>query len=248
MLLSGILSAILVNDVVCVALTPLVLHLTHRFRLDPRPHLIGLAVASNLGSAATLTGNPQNMIIGGLSGISYLRFAVRLAPPALIGLVIGFIVTLVAYRVTLTSKTAMQPNAESNNTDHRVPGGPRHTALLLKSLFVTVAAVVLFFAGLPMAVVALGAAAILLLDRVNPAKVYAHIDWSLLLMFAGLFVVVAHVRGACPLRNQGGRVGRRGRSGLGVVGAIGDTVKYCFKRTSRIALQAGCGSNAAGIA
>lgn len=197
MLLSGVLSAVLVNDVVCVALTPLVLHLTRRLGLDPRPHLVGLAVASNLGSAATLTGNPQNMIIGGLSGIPYLRFAAKLAPPAALGLVIGYTVTLIAYRRALrgTPLDPDKPGAEpagggNGGTAGRVPGGRRHVALLVKSLLVTAAAVGLFFAGFPMAVVALGAAAALLLDRVNPEKVYAHIDWGLLLMFAGLFVVV----------------------------------------------------------
>src|SRR5580698_6253051 len=109
MLLSGSLSAVLVNDVVCVALTPLVLHLTRRLGLDPRPHLVGLAVASNLGSAATLTGNPQNMIIGGLSSISYLRFAAKLTPPAAIGLIVGYAVALVAYRKALRA-TPLDPD------------------------------------------------------------------------------------------------------------------------------------------
>jgi Na+/H+ antiporter NhaD/arsenite permease-like protein len=186
MVLSGVLSAVLVNDVVCVAMTPLVLHLTRRLGLDPRPHLVGLAVASNLGSAAALTGNPQNMIIGGLSGISYLRFAAKLAPPAALGLVVGYVVTLIAYRSVLNAP----PRTDARDLTDRAPGGRRHTALLAKSLTVTLVAVGLFFAGLPMAVVALAAAAVLLLDRVNPAKIYPHVDWGLLLMFAGLFVVV----------------------------------------------------------
>src|SRR5579871_2618887 len=63
-LLSGVLSAFLVNDIVCLALTPLVLHLARRLRFNPIPHLIGLATASNIGSCGTITGNPQNMIIG----------------------------------------------------------------------------------------------------------------------------------------------------------------------------------------
>ncbi len=84
--LSGVLSAFLVNDVVCVALTPLVLHLCQRLKRPPIPYLVGLATASNIGSVATITGNPQNIIIGSLSQISYLRFAARLAPIALIGL------------------------------------------------------------------------------------------------------------------------------------------------------------------
>ena len=101
MILSGWLSALLVNDVVCLALTPLVLNVARQMRLDPRPHLIGLAVASNVGSTATLTGNPQNMIIGGLSHIPYLRFAAKLAPVAILGLAVAYVVTLVVYRAAL---------------------------------------------------------------------------------------------------------------------------------------------------
>ena len=187
MLLGGVLSAVLVNDVVCLALAPLVLHLARLLGVDPRPHLVGLAVASNLGSAATLTGNPQNMMIGGLSGIGYLRFAAKLAPPAVIGLLIGYAVTRIAYREALTAPPKSADDAAAGPPDRR---SPRHTALLVKSLVVTAAAVGCFFAGLPMAVVALAAAGLLLLDRVAPAKVYAQIDWGLLVMFAGLFVVV----------------------------------------------------------
>ena len=86
--LSGVLSAFLINDVVCVALTPLVLHLARRMKFDPIPHLIGLATAANIGSTGTITGNPQNIYIGAHSGISYLRFAARLLPVAMLGLVI----------------------------------------------------------------------------------------------------------------------------------------------------------------
>ena len=73
--ISGTLSAFLVNDVVCVALTPLVVHICQRLKRPPIPYLVGLATASNIGSVATITGNPQNIIIGSLSHISYLRFA-----------------------------------------------------------------------------------------------------------------------------------------------------------------------------
>src|SRR3569623_617085 len=101
MALSGVLSALLVNDVVCLALTPLVLHVTRHLKIDPKPHLIGLAIASNVGSTATLTGKPQNMIIGGLSQISYLRFAAKLAPIAIIGLVVSYLITLMLFRSAL---------------------------------------------------------------------------------------------------------------------------------------------------
>jgi Na+/H+ antiporter NhaD/arsenite permease-like protein len=190
MALSGVLSALLVNDVVCLALTPLVLHVTRHLKIDPKPHLIGLAIASNVGSTATLTGNPQNMIIGGLSQISYLRFAAKLAPIAIVGLVVSYLITLVLFRSALNANpTENTPQAE-DAADTSAPMNSKKKSLLIKSLIVTSAAVALFFAGAPMAIVALGAAAILLLDRVKPEKIYHRVDWGLLVMFAGLFVVV----------------------------------------------------------
>jgi Na+/H+ antiporter NhaD/arsenite permease-like protein len=180
--LSGVLSAFLVNDVVCVALTPLVVELTRRLGRQPLPYLVGLATASNVGSVATITGNPQNIIIGSLSQISYLRFAARLAPIAAVGLILTYLVVSTVYRGSLD-----RPDETTAEESHP----PRvHRGLLIKSLAVTLVTVALFFAGFPIALVALGAAAILLLDRVRPEKVYHSVDWPLLVMFAGLFVVV----------------------------------------------------------
>ncbi len=183
--LSGVLSAFLVNDVVCVALTPLVLHLCQRLKRPPIPYLVGLATASNVGSVATITGNPQNMIIGSLSHISYLRFAGRLAPVALVGLFVNFAIVAIVYRRALASSPA-ETGLENRLSEPRV-----HRALLGKSLAVTLVTVGLFFAGQPIALVALVAAGVLLLSRVRPEKVYKSIDWPLLVMFAGLFVVVS---------------------------------------------------------
>jgi Na+/H+ antiporter NhaD/arsenite permease-like protein len=180
--LSGVLSAFLVNDVVCVALTPLVLDLTRRLKRPPLPYLVGLATASNVGSVATVTGNPQNIIIGSLSGISYLRFAARLAPVAVAGLALDFLIVALVYREAL-----------------RAPDGPPAVALtrprvarglLVKSVAVTLVTVGLFFAGFPIAPVALAAAGVMLLGKVRPGRVYDAVDWPLLVMFAGLFVVV----------------------------------------------------------
>jgi Na+/H+ antiporter NhaD/arsenite permease-like protein len=183
-ILSGVFSAFLVNDVVCVALTPLVLHLCQRLKRPPIPYLVGLATASNIGSVATITGNPQNIIIGSLSHISYLRFAARLAPVAVIGLILNFAVVALVYRKTLrTQRDAHVEGCESAK--------PKvHRGLLIKSVAVTLVTVGLFFAGQPIAPVALIAAAVLMLDRVRPEKVYRAVDWPLLVMFAGLFVVV----------------------------------------------------------
>ena len=194
---TGVLSAVLVNDVVCLALSPLVLHTTRRMRLDPRPHLVGLALASNIGSTATPTGNPQNVIIAGVSGIGYLRFAERLGPIAVFGLVVAFLLTAWLYRSGLRPANNNEGGGPADSRAGRGGDSPPSGAvdakrfpLLVKSLAVTIAAVALFFAGAPMHLVALGAAAVLLLDRLKPARVYRHIDWGLLLMFAGLFVVV----------------------------------------------------------
>jgi Na+/H+ antiporter NhaD/arsenite permease-like protein len=183
--LSGVLSAFLVNDVVCVALTPLVLHLCHRLERPPIPYLVGLATASNIGSVATITGNPQNIIIGSLSHISYLRFAARLAPIALLDLVLNFVVVALVYRKVLGQASQHPPSVHE-------PRRPRvHRGLLLKSVTVTLTAVGLFFAREPIALVALVAAAVLMLDRVRPEKVFTMVDWPLLVMFTGLFVVVS---------------------------------------------------------
>jgi Na+/H+ antiporter NhaD/arsenite permease-like protein len=182
--LSGVLSAFLVNDVVCVALTPLVLHLCQRLKRPPIPYLVGLATASNIGSVATITGNPQNMIIGSLSGIPYLRFAARLAPVALLGLVLNFAVVALVYRRALGA-ARMETGASPRPPEPRL-----HRGLLIKSTLVTLCTVGLFFAGQPIALVALAAAGVLMLGRVRPEKVYRSVDWPLLAMFAGLFVVV----------------------------------------------------------
>ncbi|HEY5311391.1 MAG TPA: SLC13 family permease, partial [Pirellulales bacterium] len=149
---SGGLSACLVNDVVCVALTPLVLGLCRRLGRPAIPYLVGLATASNIGSVATITGNPQNMIIGSLSSISYQRFAARLAPIAIVGLVLDFAIVAWVYRRSLRVAAPAVLDVPR--------AGPIHTWLLVKSVLVTLATIGLFFAGAPIALVALGAAAV----------------------------------------------------------------------------------------
>jgi Na+/H+ antiporter NhaD/arsenite permease-like protein len=191
-LLSGLLSAFLVNDIVCLALTPLVLHLARRLRFNPVPHLIGLATAANIGSTATITGNPQNMIIGIQSHISYLRFAARLFPVAALGLVLNFLVAAFVYRRSLVPPKIVDVIAPMQRGD-LPPDSRAHAWLRNKSVLAALAAVTLFFL-LPsqyLPIIALGAAAFLLVGRiVNPDKIYRQIDWGLLVMFAGLFVVV----------------------------------------------------------
>jgi Na+/H+ antiporter NhaD/arsenite permease-like protein len=185
--IAGLLSAFLVNDVVCIALGPVVLSLARRSRRDPVPYLVALATAANVGSTATITGNPQNMIIGALSHLSYVTFATRLAPVAIAGLVIDYAVVAIAFRRSLGRELPEEPLSIPPPVD---PAGEPSRELLPKGIAVLVAIVILFFAGAPIELVALGGAAMLMLGRVRPQRLYSQIDWNLLVMFAGLFVVV----------------------------------------------------------
>ena len=180
---SGGLSAFLVNDTVCLMLAPLVAELTLSLRRNPVPYLLALAMASNIGSTATITGNPQNIMIGSFSHIAYGDFARALAPVAAVGLLVVFVLVALAWRREFLTRARLEG----------APPLPRwNRGLLAKSLAVTIAMVLFFFLGQPPAKAAIVAGALLLLTRrIKPARVYAEIDWSLLLLFCGLFIVVA---------------------------------------------------------
>jgi len=181
---SGSFSAFLVNDTICLVMTPLVLDVVIRLKRNPIPYLLAVAMASNVGSTATITGNPQNMIVGSLSHISYGNFAAALVPVAVAGLALTVAMIALIYRgefLTLEPFEARTPKQVRYNLP-----------VVIKSLLVTVGMVILFFAGQPVAKVAiLGGAFMLFSRRIKAHKVYMEIDWPLLVMFAGLFVVVA---------------------------------------------------------
>jgi Na+/H+ antiporter NhaD/arsenite permease-like protein len=180
---SGVLSAFFVNDTMCLVLTPLVLDITERLRRNPIPYLLAVAMASNAGSVATITGNPQNMMIGSFSHIGYRTFAAALAPVALIGLAITVAVIAVVYRTEFRKATALQVDPATVRVNR---------ALMVKSLAVAAAMLVAFFAGWPPPKTALIAGALLLITRrLKPERIYREIDWSLLALFVGLFVVIA---------------------------------------------------------
>ena len=177
---AGALSALLVNDTICVMCTPLVLALTDAAALPAMPYLLALAFASNAGSVATLTGNPQNMVIGTLSGIRYLDFTRALALPALLSLLVVLAVLLIAFRRQLAHKRLTVAVA--------APPLDRPLALLcLAALAFVVAG---FLLGYSLAWTAMtGAALLLVLSRQPPKEMFAQVDGTLLLFFAGLFVV-----------------------------------------------------------
>jgi len=180
---AGIASAFLVNDAICLVLAPLVLDLTITLRRNPVPYLLAVAMASNIGSTATITGNPQNMLVGSFSGLSYSAFTAALAPVAGLGLVAAVVLIVLLDRAEFLDQTVITPEPPRLRVNR---------PLVLRALAATAAMIALFFAGQPPAKVAIVIGALLLLTRrVKSTRVYAEIDWSLLLMFAGLFVITA---------------------------------------------------------
>ncbi|MBV8459149.1 MAG: anion transporter [Acetobacteraceae bacterium] len=182
-IVSGLFSAFLVNDAICLVLAPLVLELTLSLKRRPAPYLLAVVMASNVGSTATITGNPQNIMIGSFSHLPYLRFAATLAPVAIIGLVLTVVLLALVYRDEFATGDRLAAPVRAARVQK---------ALLVRALLATGVMVALFFAGQPPAKAAIVIGALLLLTRrLKSERIYAEIDWSLLLMFVGLFVIVA---------------------------------------------------------
>ncbi|MEO6863528.1 MAG: anion transporter [Microcoleus sp.] len=182
---SGILSAFFLNDTVALILTPLILGLTQALNLNPIPYLLALAGATNLGSVATLSGNPQNILIGSFSGISYLDFAKALTPIALVSLLIQIGLLWWLYPEVRSTN----PCLIETPLRYRV-----FKPLLTKSLLITGGLLVAFLIGVPPSEATLVAAGLLFITRrVKPDRILKKIDWDLLVMFAGLFVVTQGV-------------------------------------------------------
>jgi Na+/H+ antiporter NhaD/arsenite permease-like protein len=179
---SGILSALLVNDTVCLMLTPLVVAVMVKGRLPLAPYLLALAVSANLGSVATLVGNPQNMIIGHLSGIPFLRFSASLLPAAVAGLAIQYAVLRVGFRKVLKQAVICRPDGEPRHLDRR---------LLVLTFAVLALVFAGFMTGLNLSWTALaGGVLLMVLARRDTHEVLKLVDWHLLVFFAALFVVV----------------------------------------------------------
>ena len=177
----GLFAALFLNDTVVIALTPLVLDLTDRLDRDPLPYLMGLAVAANIGSTATITGNPQNILIGQSSHIPFTDFLFTLGPVALIGLVIAWAIIMYVYRGEFNRPWPDGQLVVTERIDYQQ---------LRKCLILIAVMLVAFLVGAPIALAAIIAAASLLVTRrTEPEAVFAQVDWPLLVFFSGLFVV-----------------------------------------------------------
>ncbi len=183
---TGILSAFFLNDTLALVSTPLTLQLTRSLGLNPVPYLLAIAGATNIGSLATLSGNPQNILVGSFSGIGYRAFSQTLAPVAIIGLLLQISVLAGLY----PEVRSRQPCAVVSLPDVRL-----HRPLLFKTLIVAIALLIAFVIGLPLAESAFLAAALLLVTRrIKPQRVLREVDWSLLVMFSGLFILTRCVQ------------------------------------------------------
>jgi len=181
-LTSGTLSALLVNDTVCFMFTPLVVAVVVRGKLPLLPYLLALAMSANIGSVCTLVGNPQNMIIGQLSKLSFTRFSASLLPVAAVGLGIQYAVLRFGFRELL--RGAVIPTADA-------PVRQLDKGLLCITLAALVLVFIGFVGGLNLSWTALaGGALVMVLARRDTHEVLRLIDWHLLLFFAALFVVV----------------------------------------------------------
>ena len=181
-LTSGILSALLVNDTICLLLTPLVIAVIRRGKLPLLPYLIALATSANVGSVATLVGNPQNMIIEHFSRIPFAQFSRSLAPAAVVGLAINFGIVSFGFRKVLNA-------AVINREPHVVPKLDRGLFAIVCAVLISI--FVCFVAGLNLAWTALaGAVLVMVIARRDTHEVLKLVDWHLLVFFAALFVVV----------------------------------------------------------
>ena len=183
---AGALSAVFSNDIVCLAMTPVVARLCLQRGLDPRPLLIGLACAANIGSAATLIGNPQNMLIGSVLKLHFADYLRLALPPVAASLLLLWL--WLAYGPGAKAAAAPRAPAAPVADEDEPAFDAFQTA---KGLFVATALLLIFlFTHWPRDVAALVGAGVLLLGRrLHSAHVMGFVDWQLLLLFVGLFVV-----------------------------------------------------------
>ncbi|HRP61726.1 MAG TPA: anion transporter [Phycisphaerales bacterium] len=185
-IVSGALSAVLANDIVCLAMTPVLIDGCIRRRLNPVPFLLALACAANIGSAATLIGNPQNMLIGQTLNLSFAGYLLEAIVPATLGC--GAIWLVITWQMRREGAWTLDG---SPSQKHHIEAQPFDAYQSAKAIAVVLFIMVAFlFTEWPRDIVALGAAGVLLLSRrMHSRAMLGLVDWQLLILFIGLFVV-----------------------------------------------------------
>ncbi|MCS6771417.1 MAG: anion transporter [Kiritimatiellae bacterium] len=182
MVVSALLSAVLANDIVCLAFTPVLCWSLSRRGLNPLPYLLGLAISSNIGSAATIIGNPQNMLIGQVANLSFLHFTLWCSIPSVFALAAAFAILVGLFRGAWMAKGPAIPKGDWPDYDRRQSA---------KGLVVTALLIASFFTSVPRELSALVAAGVLLCSRrMATRSIMGLVDWHLITLFIGLFVVV----------------------------------------------------------
>ena len=194
---SALLSALFANDVICLIFTPVLCLALQRARRDPIPYLMALATASNIGSACTLIGNPQNMLIGESAHLHFAAYFITVLPLILFCLVLNFFAIAIIYRPQLFADVEPPAASESTHEHHHPPVLRRN--LIIKTLVVMGILLAVMLAGsmldISRPVAAMAAAGVILISRkIRPADVFALVDWNLILLFIGLFIVIADVQ------------------------------------------------------
>ena len=193
MAITACLSAVMLNDAVVLIFTPIVLRCCQRMRADPVPYMVGVFVSANIGSAATVVGNPQNALVASMAGIGFLDYSIRVIPLTVICMAVAMLMMRRMYGGRL------------DTDDASLSGETFHTREVEKYrlcavLAVTVTALVLFALSVPLGLriyqIALAAGAVSLIIVLTDSMraggyVIRHVDWSILLFFTGLFVVIA---------------------------------------------------------
>lgn len=186
---AGALSALITNDAVCVLGAPVVVAWIRRHKLPPLPFLLALATAANSGSVATLVGNPQNMLCGTLGGLAYKTYAWHLLPVAIAALAVNHAFVHVMFRRQLAAAPLLSGNEATSPAKDDAAAAARRRAPF--TMLVLAATVIAYLAGADLAWTATaGFTALLLVHRADPTRFWNRLDWSILLFFAGLFVVV----------------------------------------------------------
>ncbi|WP_437708228.1 SLC13 family permease [Sorangium sp. So ce448] len=222
---SGLASAVLLNDSVCVMLAPLVDRTARRAGLERAPYLLALAMGANAGSALTLAGNPQNMLVGHLSGISYRTYLLEAGPAALIGLAVTAVTLHLLLRRRISVRTPVPVPAPEPAP--APAGDARPSALAPLACIVVVS--VMFVLGANLAWTAVGGAtAVILLHRRDANALFERVSWTVLVFFGALFIVVAGLqktgmpeqalRAASPFLPAGPTMGLLGLSIAMIVG------------------------------
>ncbi len=194
MTVSAVLSALLANDIVCFAFTPVLAAALLRAGMNPMPFLLGLAVSSNIGSAATIIGNPQNMLIGQVGQLAFGRFIIWCAPPALVSLLGSYLILLRIYRNKMTLGQARPADTDPTAWPNF---NPWQSA---KGIGAVIGLVVLFFTPIPREVSAIAIAGILLCSRrMKTRDILGLVDWHLITLFCALFIVIHGITQACDL-------------------------------------------------